>query len=142
MKRGYEFLSHTADAKFRAFGSTLEEAFEEAASAMLSLMWDVRTLSGTQIVEKEFEGKDHHQLLVQYLEEILYLLDARFFLVARAQVVETGETEGRPWLRSRFSGQMKDDATIVHGEVKAVTYSEMDIRRNPGSVVVQVVVDL
>ncbi|MBU4202994.1 MAG: archease [Acidobacteria bacterium] len=142
MERGYEFLKHTADAKFRAWGPTLEEAFEEAASAMLSLMWDVRILSRTRTVEKEFEGKDHHQLLLQFLEEILYLLDARSFLVVQAQVVEMGETKGRPWLRSRYSGMMKNDETVVHGEVKAVTYSEMDIHLDDAKAVVQVVVDL
>jgi SHS2 domain-containing protein len=34
------------------------------------------------------------------------------------------------------------DKTVVHGEVKAVTYSEMDIQREDGRVVAQVAVDL
>jgi len=29
----YEFLEHTADVKFRAYGKTLEEAFENVALA-------------------------------------------------------------------------------------------------------------
>jgi len=36
----YRFLEHTADAKFQAFGKTLEEAFSNAALATASLMWD------------------------------------------------------------------------------------------------------
>jgi SHS2 domain-containing protein len=34
----YRFLRHTADAKFQAFGTTLEEAFINAALATASLM--------------------------------------------------------------------------------------------------------
>ena len=34
----YKFLEHTADAKFQAFGATLEEAFSNAALAMFSVM--------------------------------------------------------------------------------------------------------
>jgi len=36
----YRFLEHTADAKFQAFGKTLEDAFCNAALATASLMWD------------------------------------------------------------------------------------------------------
>ena len=36
----FKYLQHTADAKFQAFGKTLEEAFCNAALAMVSLMWD------------------------------------------------------------------------------------------------------
>ena len=36
----YEFLEHTADAKFRAYGKSHEEAFSNAAQAMISVMAD------------------------------------------------------------------------------------------------------
>jgi len=34
----YKFLPHTADAKFQAFGKTLEEAFKNAAYAMTDII--------------------------------------------------------------------------------------------------------
>jgi len=34
----YEYLYHIADAKFKAYGSTLEEAYENAAIAMFNIM--------------------------------------------------------------------------------------------------------
>ncbi len=37
-RKKYEFLYHIADAKFRAYGSTMEEAFENAALAMFNVM--------------------------------------------------------------------------------------------------------
>jgi len=40
MMQKYRILPHTADAKFQAFGASLEEAFANAALATASLMWD------------------------------------------------------------------------------------------------------
>ena len=38
--RKYEFLDHTADAKFRAYGKNLEQAFTNAALALTNLVTD------------------------------------------------------------------------------------------------------
>jgi len=67
----YRFLDHTADAKFQAFGSTLEEAFSNAALATASLMWDWEKIE--KKVEHQFEvrGRDLKQLLCSFLEEIV-----------------------------------------------------------------------
>ena len=37
MEKKFEFLEHTADIKFRAFGKTLEEVFENSALAVSSI---------------------------------------------------------------------------------------------------------
>ena len=42
----YEFLEHTADVKFRAYGKTLEEAFSNAALATSAVMTDVKKIKG------------------------------------------------------------------------------------------------
>lgn len=64
----YRFLKHTADAKFQAFGRTLEEAFSNTAIAMVSLMWDWEKIEKREIIQVEAEGKDLKQLLVIFLE--------------------------------------------------------------------------
>ena len=40
----YKFLEHKADAKFQAFGKSLEEAFSNAALAMTSIMTDPKKI--------------------------------------------------------------------------------------------------
>ena len=72
----YEFLEHTADVKFRATGSTLEEMFSSASEALSeTIRGDIKILEQT---EKSFEivGKDNESLLHDFLEEFLFLLDA------------------------------------------------------------------
>ena len=58
----YRFLPHTADAKFQAFGKTLEESFVNAALAMASLMWDWELIDKTKKQRVEEDGRDLEQL--------------------------------------------------------------------------------
>ena len=76
----YRFLAHTADAKFQAYGDTLEEAFSNAALAVASLMWDWEKIKKKIEHQVEVQGKDLKQLLSAFLEEIIYLFDSKMFL--------------------------------------------------------------
>ena len=137
----YKFLFHTADAKFQAFGQTLEEAFCHAALAVASLMWDWRKVQKGKQVRVKVQGIDQEQLLVSFLEEVLYLRDTRKFLLGEVNNI-TIEQKGRQHeLRAVFKGD--DDASRykIFGEVKAITYNEMKIEKKT-RFMVQVVVDI
>lgn len=139
--RKYIFEDHVSDAKFKAFGDTLEEAFRNAALALISLMWD------RDAVERKVErrvtvtGKDKQQLLVGFLEEILFLQDARGFLLADVEDLRIDPQESSYELRALFRGDTYSDRVRILGAVKAVTYHEMKIEHN-GRFMLQVVVDL
>ncbi|MGV8141706.1 MAG: archease, partial [Candidatus Woesearchaeota archaeon] len=49
----YRFFDKTADAKFQAFGSTLEEAFKNAQEALISVMYSVE-----EILDYGFDEQD------------------------------------------------------------------------------------
>ena len=44
MSKKFRFLDHTSDAKFQAYGRTLEEAFANAAHGLFSIIADLRTV--------------------------------------------------------------------------------------------------
>jgi len=81
----YTFLSHTADAKFQAFGKTLEEAFSNAALALSSLMWDWEQIEKRKEYPIEVKGNDLLQLLNKFLGEIIYLRETKLFLLSSAE---------------------------------------------------------
>jgi len=143
MPAPFVFLDHTADAKFQAFGRTIEEAFAHAAHALLSLMWDRKKVRPLKRVPVRIEGRDEPQLLVGFLEEILFLWDARFFLVGGVEEIRIvpGSPEGV--LTAFFAGEKCCQGQTIHGEVKAITYNDMIIEhRADGIVMIQVVVDI
>ena len=137
----YRFLHHTADAKFQAFGETLEEAFQQAALALVSLMWDWEKVGDKLEVPVQVEGHDMKQLLVNYLEEILYLFDTRRFLLSRVGDISIQKKEGRYVLRTLFKGDKYSNETEIFGDVKAITYNEMEIS-GTAPFMIQVVADI
>ncbi|MBN2199642.1 MAG: archease [Candidatus Aminicenantes bacterium] len=138
----YRFLEHTADAKFEAFGATLEEAFANAALAVASMMWDWNRIARRMRIPVDVSGPDRERLLLDVLEEVLYLLDTRGFLLAGMESVLIRETEEGWRLSADFLGDISRPGYEITGEVKAITLNEMHIKSGPGGASVQVVVDL
>ena len=137
----YEFLSHTADAKFRAFGKTLEEAFCNAALATASLMWDWKSVDKKIKREIRIEARDLKQLLSSFLEEILYLFDSQMILLGSVERIRIKRKGDRYFLEALFRGDRNSKKYEIYGDVKAITYNEMDIQEND-SITLQVVVDV
>lgn len=141
MKEKFRFLEHTADAKFQAYGRNLEEAFANAALATASLMWEPESVERKIRHSFRTEGGDIEQLLVRFLEEIIYLFETHRFLLASTEDIQIAETPGCCRLEAAFVGDETPAKYSFHGEVKAITYSQMEIERND-HVTLQVVVDL
>ncbi len=137
----YLFFEHTADAKFRAFGQSLEEAFTNAAYAMVSLMWDREKIESKVRFPVEVQGRDLEQLLVNFLEEILYLLDSRMFLLHSVDNIKIHRDKDLYKLDGLFTGDDSGSDYEPFGDVKAITYDEIEIRSND-LFMVQVVVDV
>jgi SHS2 domain-containing protein len=130
----FEYLQHTADCKFRAYGKTKEEMFRNAALAMTNVMVNVNDIKPLEIREINVTGDDDMQLLYNFLEQLLFLLDTESFL---ACMVKELEIEGKV-LHAKVYGDCDIKKYDVHCDVKAVTYNEMEVTDK----YVQVVVDL
>lgn len=130
----FEYLKHTADCKFKAYGKTKEEMFSNAALALFNIMVDTNKVSATKIKEINVTGDDEYQLLYNFLEELLFLLDTESFLLHKVAEIKI---EGKV-LHAKVYGDCGTKKYDVHGDVKAVTYNEMEITKK----YVQVVVDL
>ena len=142
----YEFLPHQADARFRAYGQTLEEALANAALAMVSLMWEVEKVRPVKKEVIKVEASSLEQLTVKFLTEFLYLLDVKSFLLARVESiqVEEAQKDGRKFYRleAEVAGDSASPEYEIYGLVKAVTYNEMKIEKTDGLWLLEVVVDM
>ncbi len=131
----FEFLEHTADMKFQAFGKTLDEAFENSARAMFSIMFSGKV---EKKIKKKIktEGKDNESLLYNFLEELLFLIDTQDFFMADCKVKIKGNE-----LEAELTGDsVKNYETNI--DIKAVTYNEMFVKQEGKKWVCQVVVDV
>jgi len=135
----FKYLEHTADIKFQAFGKTLEEAFKNAALATFKAMYDGKVKEKKKIKFK-VSGKDPEALLYNFLEEILFYFDSEGFMPGKIKNLKIIKKKGYA-LSAEVSGDnIKDYETHTH--IKAVTYSEMFIKKVKDKWIVQVVLDV
>jgi SHS2 domain-containing protein len=135
---GYRLTPHTADVGLSAWGDTLAEAFEHAARALVAVTYDPRTIRIREGRDVAVEADRPDRLLVRFLNEIVYLIDAEGFVPLRARV-ELGEGSLTAQLRGRVADGARPKRRGSH--VKAVTYHGLDIDPGP-PVRVRVVVDI
>jgi SHS2 domain-containing protein len=141
MEQKFIFLDHTADAKFQAFGQNLEEAFANAALATATLMWNPEQVEPRNRYPIRVRGRDLEQLLVRFLEEMIYLFDTRSFLLHAAEEIRIEKRPDGYGLSAVFAGDENAGRYDFFGEVKAVTYSEIKIE-TADRVTLQVVLDI
>ncbi|HLC46218.1 MAG TPA: archease [Candidatus Nanoarchaeia archaeon] len=141
----YLFLEHTADAKFRAFGKTLEEAFGNAAVAMFSIMLSPEKIKPVLRREITAIGNDESALLYNFLEELLFLLDTEGFALREVRKIKIGKIKTGMKTSFALKASVSGDYARMyetHGDVKAITYNDMIVRKEDNRYMVQVVVDL
>jgi SHS2 domain-containing protein len=88
----YKFLEHTADVKIKVEAGSLEKAFSESAFAMKEVILKGKRKIKEEIKKKiKVRGKDNQQLLYNFLEEFLFLLDSEGFLLSKIKKLEITE---------------------------------------------------
>jgi SHS2 domain-containing protein len=138
----FKFFPHTADARFQAYGKTVDEAFSNAALAMFSIMVDTKTVDKEVSKKISVSASDYNSLLYKFLERLLYFLDTEFFFLAdvkKMKIVKKGDSFT---LDCEVVGDKFRKKYEQLGSVKAVTYNQMFVKKVKDRFVVQVVVDL
>jgi len=151
-KRGYEYLDHTADVQLHAWGTDLSAAFEECAKAMFGYMTDLDTVSECKTEEVSATGHDLDSALFNFLDEWLFLFSAEpFFIPFKIDIIEfertagseDSDSEGVVTIKARGFGETFDLEKHPQGtEVKAITYSAMQILEKEGFAEVFVIIDI
>ena len=133
----YKSLPHTADIKFQAFGKSLEEAFINSALALKEAI--LGKIKIEEKIEKKISvsGDDKESLLYNFLEEFLFLLDAKDFLFSKIKNLEIKNNN----LKAVIIGDKASNYKFSN-DVKAITYNEMFVKKEKGKWIIQVVLDV
>jgi SHS2 domain-containing protein len=131
---GFEEIEHTADWALRVWAPDLPGLLEQAARGMYSLS-GLEFAEG-QRVERELqvEAADNEGLLVNFLTELLHILDDRglafddFRLIVSEHSVEAHLRGGKVKQRKK--------------EIKAVTYHNLTVRKMPSGFSTEIVFDV
>ena len=134
----YELRDHTADVAVEAAGPTFGAVAAAAADGLAAAMCDDVPDGGDRF-EVEVTAESREALLFDYLDELIYQRDVRSVLpVDNEAGVEDGDGE----FRLEGSARGVPLEAVDAREVKAVTYSEMEIERTGDSWRAYVVFDV
>jgi SHS2 domain-containing protein len=135
----FKVIEHPADTGFEVTGKSLADVFRAAAAALFLMMWEINKERVTEPVELEISGSDSQELLVNFLEEFLYLYDAKGLVCTRVEIhsISNKKLAVAVWLQP-FDNDLDQDILGV----KAVTYHQMYIGKQDDVWLARVFLDI
>jgi len=123
--QAWEILEHTADVGVQARGETLARLFENAAAGMLGIAYDPASVGEREQRAIAAEASDRELLLVNFLDELLWLIDGEHWLPRRVAVGEICETR----VSATAFGEPRDASRhTMRTIIKAVTLHLLSVR--------------
>jgi len=128
----FEYLEHTADVKFRAYGTTPDQMLSNAAASLFGAMISPGQVKVEESWQVELEAEDLEDLAYQWLSEIVFLFETESAVFSRFQVALEEIEDGKGWkLRAEIGGERMDpERHSFLAEVKAVTRHKFAIKKN------------
>jgi SHS2 domain-containing protein len=135
----FEFISHTADIGIIAHGTDLKQVFANAARGLFSIITNLDAIAEKEQQNIEITAPDREALLVNWLNELIYLFEAKEMLFNRFDITSLTETQ----LRATGHGE-KIDLTKheLKTQVKAATYHMLKIEKSGSDLQAQVIFDI
>jgi SHS2 domain-containing protein len=139
VKPHWEHFPHGADIGVRGFGTTLAEAFEQAALAMEAVIVELVDVEPVESIEMTAEAPAPDLLLVDWLNAIVYEMATRRMLFSRFDVrTDGGRLDATAW--GEHVNPAKHQPAV---EVKGATYTALrTVQQHDGTWMVQCVVDV
>ena len=120
----YDYFEVTADIGIKAYGNDLNEAFENAGTAMFNIITDTKDVSAEKEISFEITSEDEVSLLYDYLEELLFHHEIEFMLFNEFHV----KIDEKLNLKATIKGEAIDwDKHERKTEIKAITFHKMEV---------------
>jgi SHS2 domain-containing protein len=141
----YHYLDHiaTADVAFKAYGSSMEEAFISAARATLNVMVEnVDEVKPRTQRSFSLEAESAEMLLFDFLQELLFFKDAEQLLL-RVRSVKVTHGDACWTINAHAAGEkIEESRHDMLVDVKAVTLHQFDLHQTTDGWQATVVLDI
>ena len=124
----FEIVEHTADIGLRAWADTWAELVEQASLGVVAIYMDNSQAQPAEAIPVAVNGEDRESLLVNWLNEIVYLLDGRSLAVHSIVVQEAGDD----MLRGTVHAEPRSERHPVRLIVKGVTWHQLTVEHGNG----------
>jgi len=140
MSGGFRELENiTADLGIRAWGPDLEGAFASAARGLACLLSDQPSHKQPVTRQIRIEAGSLQSLLIQFLNEIIYLEDTENFLPgAVSDMAINGYSLDATLTGDTFDPEIHN----INAHIKAATYHGLEIDQEDDEVIIKVIFDV
>ncbi len=138
-KLKYKIIDHTADVCVRVSGKSLEDIFIGSARAMMEVITDVNKVKTSREVSITAYGENYEELLVNWLQEILYLHEVEKMVFKDFEI----KLENATGAVGKAYGEKIDlGRHEFFSNIKAVTYHNLKIISSRDKYRVDIVFDI
>jgi SHS2 domain-containing protein len=139
IREGFHLFAHTADIGIEAWGPDLASLFRQGALALFEAAIEPARVEERLVERVEVEAEDVELLYKEWLSSLLYLFAARGLVFRRFDVEEIAETR----IRAACHGERFDEIRHrLKTDLKAVTYHQLQVRREGGGWRARTIVDV
>jgi SHS2 domain-containing protein len=140
---GYTFIDHTADVAAELTGRTVEEVFASAAQALTDTITELDAVHPVVTQSVTLESGALDDLLVDWLNELLYRFEVQNVLVSDTTVT-IRQTAGDRWhLGATIAGEIFDPARHPSRVlVKSATYHGLHVAQTADGWTARIVFDI
>lgn len=137
----FRYLSHTSEAKFQAYGESIEEAFGNVMLAMFNLLCDIKKVKPKIQVKIRIKSRKLESLLYDFVDELIFIQDTKGLILSKTKEMVIIQNGKGFELNSLLLGDNHKNYS-THGHIKAPTYNDMFIKIVKKQFVIQMVVDV
>ena len=141
----YEYLDHTADVQLHSWGETLKESFEQVAMAMFAYMTEIDKVEMLEEHQVEIimdAEDDVLNLVYKWLDEWLFMFSAEPFFIPRKIVIDEFDIDKGYIKATGYGEAFSLDKHPQGTEVKAITYSNMQVHKDKPTNDIYVIIDI
>jgi SHS2 domain-containing protein len=122
---GFKILPHTSDIRFKIWADSPEELFRQGLNACSLIAGDkTKTDTSVEIISKiEIESLDITSLLIDFLSDVVSLMDTQKVFISSLDIVELSETKLTALIKY-------ESVESFDKSIKAVTYHEANVKIN------------
>jgi SHS2 domain-containing protein len=125
----FEIVGTTADIGLRVYGEDLAAVYKNTAAGMFSLITDLDTIREKTHRKVIATASDREALLVEWLNELIFLFDTERMLFKRYKITDLSDTR----IEADCYGEKADRSRhVLKRGIKSATYHRLKIEAPSG----------
>ncbi len=140
----FSFIEHTADIGLQISANSEKELFQHSLEGFSALVCHSGEIKRNRMFVIDINARDMGALLVEWLNEFVYLFDVHGFIPSRIRTMSISKLhDGSIGIQAQVEGDTYDPKRhILNREIKAATYHNLNVDLSQSPFTARVFFDL